>query len=180
MGSQTPSAPSFVPEDEQMREHEILDPSQRPSKLSLQQVLAIASLTLLYNIALGGFVCIAPVLSYINADIGPSPDYTWLASSWTITSGIGLIVAGALSDIIGRRWFCVATGITGVIGGVIGAVAQDIPTGILPSDVVYVLQVSNKGQLLSVWPSWELTEVFRPPPSLQSARSSQPSIEDTL
>ena len=129
MKDHVPASSDMDSQDEQMLEHEILHDSQRPTRLSLQQVLAISSLTLLYNIALGAFVCIAPILSYINADIGPSPHYTWLASSYTIASGIGLVVAGALSDILGRRWFCVATGVTGIIGGIIGLVAKDIPTG---------------------------------------------------
>ncbi|KAK4934944.1 hypothetical protein LTR10_023910 [Elasticomyces elasticus] len=121
---------------DQYHEHDITDPSQEATPASARRWLAIASLIFLYNISLGGFLCIVSILSYINSDIGPSPEYTWLASSWTVASGVGLIVAGSLSDLIGRRWFCIATGVTGIISALIGGLAQNIPTAIVAMSIM--------------------------------------------
>lgn len=122
-------APAGTHVSEQYHEHDITDASQLATPATVRRWLAISSLIFLYNISLGGFLCIVPILTYINNDIGPSPSYTWLASSWTVASGVGLIVAGSLSDLLGRRWFCIGTGITGIIAALIGGLAQNIPTG---------------------------------------------------
>jgi hypothetical protein len=45
----------------------------------------------------GGFSFIAPILSFIDADIGPSPDLTWVALTYTLTGAIGLMIVGRLS-----------------------------------------------------------------------------------
>lgn len=115
---------------EQIHEHEILDASQEPTPASLKRWLAIASLIFLYNISLGGFITIVPVISQINADLGPSGSYTWLASAWTVASGVGLLVAGSVSDLLGRRWFCIFTGVLDIVAGLVGALAKNIPTAI--------------------------------------------------
>jgi hypothetical protein len=37
----------------------------------------------------GGFACIAPVLSIIDADIGPDASITWVAITYILMLGIG-------------------------------------------------------------------------------------------
>lgn len=44
-----------------------------------------------------GFSFIAPLLSFVNADIGPSPDSTWIALTYTLTGAVGLMIVGRLS-----------------------------------------------------------------------------------
>ena len=44
-----------------------------------------------------GFSFIAPILSFVNADIGPSPDSTWIALTYTLTGAVGLMLVGRLS-----------------------------------------------------------------------------------
>jgi MFS family permease len=51
-----------------------------------------------------GWVLPANTLLLINEDIGPSPNLNWVATAWTLGSGIGFLLVGRLSDIFGRKW----------------------------------------------------------------------------
>lgn len=44
-----------------------------------------------------GFSFIAPLLSFVNADIGPSADITWVALTYTLTGAVGLMIVGRLT-----------------------------------------------------------------------------------
>jgi MFS family permease len=68
----------------------------------------------------------ANTLALINAAIGPSPNITWVAISWTLGLAVGFTLVGRLSDIFGRRWFFISSSILGLIGNIIGASAQSI------------------------------------------------------
>lgn len=50
-----------------------------------------------------GFKFSATVLGTINAEIGPDPNYTWIALVYTLTSAVTLLIIGRVSDIFGRR-----------------------------------------------------------------------------
>ncbi|KAH6622003.1 fungal trichothecene efflux pump [Boeremia exigua] len=73
-----------------------------------------------------GWVLPANTLALINAAIGPSPNITWVAISWTLGLAVGFTLVGRLSDIFGRRWFFIGSSILGLIGNIIGASAQSI------------------------------------------------------
>lgn len=75
-----------------------------------------------------GFGLIAPLLGYINADIGPSPDLVWVALTYTLTGAVGFMLVGRLTDIFGRRWFFIGGSCIALLGSVIGATAQNIHT----------------------------------------------------
>ncbi|KIW76454.1 hypothetical protein Z517_11200 [Fonsecaea pedrosoi CBS 271.37] len=92
--------------------------------------LVIISLGFIYNMGISIYLCLSPIIGIINADIGPDPAYSWLPTCWTVATGVGLIVAGTLSDVLGRRWFVIGTGVLGVAGGICGALAQNIPTAL--------------------------------------------------
>jgi hypothetical protein len=53
--------------------------------------------------AVGGFSLAAPNLTYINNDIGPDPNISWMSLVYTLTLAIGLLLVGRLSDLFGRR-----------------------------------------------------------------------------
>ena len=44
-----------------------------------------------------GFSFIAPLLSFVNEDIGPSDDLTWVALTYTLTGAVGLMIVGRLT-----------------------------------------------------------------------------------
>ena len=66
------------------------------------------------------------LLSYINADLGPDPSYTWITVSWTLGAAILVSVGGRLSDIFGRRYFMLFGSALGFIGTIVGATGQSI------------------------------------------------------
>lgn len=74
------------------------------------------------------FALIAPQLGVVNADIGPNKNYIWASYSYSTVQAVALPFVGRLSDIFGRRWFMVSGSVLGVIGAVVCARAQDIPT----------------------------------------------------
>ncbi|KAK4998648.1 hypothetical protein LTR66_002152 [Elasticomyces elasticus] len=76
--------------------------------------------------ATGGYALVAPLLGEINADIGPSPNLTWVALAYLLCSAIVFLLVGRLSDIFGRRWFFIVGSVIGLIGSILGATAQSI------------------------------------------------------
>lgn len=67
------------------------------------------------------------LLSMINADLGPSPNFTWITISWNLGGAIFVTVGGRLSDLFGRRWFFIVGSAILVLGSIIGATGQSIP-----------------------------------------------------
>jgi MFS family permease len=51
-----------------------------------------------------GYGLIAPILTQINEDIGPSPNILWVPLANTVLGAIVFLMVGQLSDIFGRRW----------------------------------------------------------------------------
>ncbi|KPI41091.1 putative MFS-type transporter YusP [Cyphellophora attinorum] len=75
-----------------------------------------------------GWVLPSNSLLIINADIGPSPNITWVALSYTLGLTIGFLIIGRLSDIFGRRWFFIIGNGIGCIGAIIGATTNEVDT----------------------------------------------------
>ncbi|ORY17850.1 trichothecene efflux pump [Clohesyomyces aquaticus] len=75
-----------------------------------------------------GWVLPANTLLLINADIGPSTNLNWVATIWTIGSGIGFLLCGRLSDIFGRKWMVMGTTFLGLVGCIVGGTAKNINT----------------------------------------------------
>ncbi|KZF22336.1 siderophore iron transporter [Xylona heveae TC161] len=75
-----------------------------------------------------GFVLPANALANINADIGPSSLINQCSTVFTLVSGVLLMLVGRLGDIFGRRYFLIGGQCFGVIGGIVCATAQNVPT----------------------------------------------------
>jgi len=76
---------------------------------------------------LGGFALAAPLLSVINDDIGPDPNYVWVSLVYTLTLAIGQVLVGRFTDLFGRRWFFILGSALALVGCVISALATSIP-----------------------------------------------------
>ena len=72
----------------------------------------------------GGFSLAAPILSFINADIGPDPNLVWVALVDTLTAAIGTTIVGRLSDLFGRRWFFLGGSVCALIGCIVAATVR--------------------------------------------------------
>ena len=94
---------------------------------SLPFLGSMLALGISFACGVGGFAFAAPILSYINGDIGPDPNLTWVALTYTLTTGVCLILVGRLSDLFGRRWFMIGGAFLGTLGTIVCATAKDIP-----------------------------------------------------
>jgi MFS family permease len=74
------------------------------------------------------YLMTSTLLRYINADIGPSEDNSWIPTIYILSTAIGLLLFGRWSDIFGRRWFFIGASLLGLIGSIVCATAHNIPT----------------------------------------------------
>ncbi|CAK7210126.1 hypothetical protein SBRCBS47491_000665 [Sporothrix bragantina] len=95
-------------------------------RVTLKTKLAVFSLIFMYESYLFTLIMPAAILTYINADIGPDPNYTWIAISWNLGAAVIVTIGGRLSDISGRRWFLLFGAGAGVVGSIVGATGKSI------------------------------------------------------
>ncbi|KAJ9669756.1 hypothetical protein H2201_000141 [Coniosporium apollinis] len=105
---------------------QIYDQAEVEPKLNLQTVLAFLALTSQFNAYILTLLIPSTILSYINADLGPDPSYTWITVSWQLCASIIISVSGRLSDIFGRRYFILFGSGLSFIGTIVGATGQSI------------------------------------------------------
>ena len=74
----------------------------------------------------------APILTVINADIGPDSRYVWISLVYNAVLAVFLSPVGRLSDIFGRRYFFVGGAVVAVIGSIVCATAKSIPVLVSP------------------------------------------------
>ncbi|KAI9729356.1 MAG: hypothetical protein M1834_006879 [Cirrosporium novae-zelandiae] len=84
------------------------------------------AIILLTNSLYIGFMLPANAFIIINEDIGPSPNYLFISTAFTLSSGVGLALVGRLGDILGRRYFLIGGQILGFVGSLICATANTI------------------------------------------------------
>lgn len=68
-----------------------------------------------------GWVLPSNTLTLINAELGNSPNINWVATVWTLSSCVGFLLIGRLSDIFGRKWIVQGSMILSIVGCVVGA-----------------------------------------------------------
>ena len=79
-----------------------------------------------YNAYLFTLLIPPAILSYINAELGPDPRFTWITISWNLGGAMLVTVGGRLSDLFGRRWFFIAGAVTLVVGSIVSATGKTI------------------------------------------------------
>jgi hypothetical protein len=74
----------------------------------------------------GAFGYAAPILSYINEDLGPDAQYVWISYVYNAALAVCLCLVGRLGDIFGRRYIFIGGALLAVIGSIICATANSI------------------------------------------------------
>ncbi|KAF9885144.1 hypothetical protein FE257_000670 [Aspergillus nanangensis] len=123
-GSNT--APSVSSEDanEQIVQH--LQTTGEEVGLTWRTWMAAAGMCMCYNTYLFTLLIPPTILSYINAELGPDPRYTWITISWNLGGAMFVTIGGRLSDIFGRRYFFLTGSGLLIIGSIVSATGQSI------------------------------------------------------
>ncbi|KAI8622965.1 fungal trichothecene efflux pump [Xylariaceae sp. FL1651] len=75
------------------------------------------------------------ILSFINADIGPSPYIAWVNVGRTLALSFTYTILGRLSDLFGRRWFFIIGNVVALIGIIVCSTAQNVNALIVGSTI---------------------------------------------
>ncbi|KAI0975287.1 fungal trichothecene efflux pump [Xylaria arbuscula] len=75
------------------------------------------------------------ILTYINADIGPSPYISWVNIGRTLALSFTYTILGRLSDLFGRRWFFIIGNLVALIGIIVCSTAQNVNALIVGSTI---------------------------------------------
>ncbi|KAF2098265.1 MFS general substrate transporter [Rhizodiscina lignyota] len=94
--------------------------------MTWRTILAAVGMGMCYNAYLFTLLIPPSILSYINAELGPDPRYTWITISWNLGGAIFVTVGGRLSDIFGRRYFFLCGSVILIIGSIVSATGQSI------------------------------------------------------
>ncbi|KAI9731210.1 MAG: hypothetical protein M1834_005403 [Cirrosporium novae-zelandiae] len=90
---------------------------------------SVAALGLSAMAGIGGFSLAASILTDINEDIGPdNGNITWVSLVYLLTQAVAQTILGRLSDLFGRRWLFISSGCLALVGSIICATAQNVPT----------------------------------------------------
>ncbi|OAL36154.1 hypothetical protein AYO20_04568 [Fonsecaea nubica] len=109
-------------------DRELAAPDEANVKIGPRVYLALLALALTYEAALFSFVVPSAVLLTINNDIGPSPDFTWISTTWSLSNAILQSIAGRFTDIFGRQYFLIAGSVLGFVGTLVAGRANTIST----------------------------------------------------
>ncbi|KAF9886271.1 hypothetical protein FE257_011884 [Aspergillus nanangensis] len=94
--------------------------------LTWRTCMAAISMAMCYNTYLFTLLIPPAILTYINAELGPDPRYTWITISWNLGGAMFVTIGGRLSDIFGRRYFFLAGALILIVGSIISATGKTI------------------------------------------------------
>ncbi|KAF2815944.1 trichothecene efflux pump [Mytilinidion resinicola] len=95
-------------------------------KFTFGKFLAVLSFQQGYMADVFVIIMSSTILLDINRDIGPNPNYTWVAITPTLGAAVVSPLVGRMSDIFGRRNFLLVGNLLGLIGCAIAATAHNI------------------------------------------------------
>jgi MFS family permease len=73
-------------------------------------------------------VSFASVLQPVTTALGDPEKLPWVVGSWSLASAVSFSLAGPLSDVFERRWPMLVGEALTIIGCIVTAVAQNVPT----------------------------------------------------
>ncbi|KAB5559616.1 fungal trichothecene efflux pump [Coniochaeta sp. 2T2.1] len=106
-----------------------VSPSTGPpddGKLTKETILAYIAMCGQINAYIMTMLIPATSLPYINAELGPNSDSTWITICWTLGASILVSIGGRLSDIFGRRYFMMTGALISIVGCLVGANGKSI------------------------------------------------------
>ncbi|KAH0848328.1 hypothetical protein FOPE_02209 [Fonsecaea pedrosoi] len=118
-------------------DRETAAPDEANVKIGPRVYLALLALALTYEAALFSFVVPSAVLLTINNDLGPSPDFTWISTTWSLSNAILQSIAGRFTDIFGRRYFLIAGSVLGFVGTLVAGREMTQGVGASTQQIAY-------------------------------------------
>jgi len=79
-----------------------------------------------YNASFFSLTLSAPIISYINEDLGPKDYYFWMAIVWPLGFSATMTINGRLGDLFGRRWLMIGGNLLCLVASIIGGTAKSI------------------------------------------------------
>ncbi|CAK7210074.1 hypothetical protein SCUCBS95973_000669 [Sporothrix curviconia] len=95
-------------------------------KLTKEIVLAYFALCCQINAYIMTLLVPGAMLASINADLGPSNNYTWITLCWPLGASVFVSIGGRLTDIFGRRYFMITGALISIAGTLVGANGKSI------------------------------------------------------
>ncbi|CAK7198047.1 hypothetical protein SEUCBS139899_000705 [Sporothrix eucalyptigena] len=95
-------------------------------KLTKEIILAYFALCCQINAYIMTLLVPGAMLASINADLGPSNNYTWITLCWPLGASVFVSIGGRLTDIFGRRYFMITGALISIAGTLVGANGKSI------------------------------------------------------
>ncbi|KAF2102996.1 putative major facilitator superfamily transporter [Rhizodiscina lignyota] len=112
------------------------DNPPEPEKMTFMKTLAIFFLGLAISAPVGcGFLLVTPVLDNIGEAVG-NTSLGWIPSGWSTASGVSFCIAGAFSDIFGRKYVIVAGQVFTIVGAIVAGTATTVHSVIAGSTII--------------------------------------------
>ncbi|KIX06645.1 uncharacterized protein Z518_04621 [Rhinocladiella mackenziei CBS 650.93] len=89
------------------------------------------------------------ILTYINADLGPSDVYVNIPIAFTAMNAVCFLTLGRLSDLFGRRYFLIAQVASGFIGAIMSGTANNLNT--LIGGAVFIGMAAVSGSTYQIY-----------------------------
>ncbi|KAE8353465.1 siderophore iron transporter [Aspergillus coremiiformis] len=75
-----------------------------------------------------GYVLPVNSLTAIDAELGPDKSSSLISTVFTLISGVAVLLVGRFGDVFGRRYFLIGGQLLSLVGALVCATAQKIPT----------------------------------------------------
>ncbi|KIW79298.1 hypothetical protein Z517_05910 [Fonsecaea pedrosoi CBS 271.37] len=82
-----------------------------------------------------GFLMMSSVLVQIGNELGDLTPIVWMVGGWSIAASVSFSIAGALSDIFGRRWIVLSSQVFCIIGSIVAVTAHKTVT-LVPAETL--------------------------------------------
>ncbi|KIW77133.1 hypothetical protein Z517_09579 [Fonsecaea pedrosoi CBS 271.37] len=109
---------------------------ERAEKVQAKTWLAIICLGATYGCCQGINLIPLNVVNVIQADLGNPVLASWIGTGYSITLGVGILVANSLADLLGRRWFIICGGILTAVGNIVGATASRTSSVVVATSIL--------------------------------------------